>query len=64
MPLPLQAMLATRLKKKSSQMRLYTLLGYLSFTLQIALVTYNYDWEVVLIFYSENLLLKGHDFLE
>jgi len=45
-------------------MRLYTLLGYLSLTLQIALVTYNYDWEVVLIFYSENLLLKGHDFLE
>lgn len=41
-----------------------TLLRNLSLALQIALVSDNNNWEVVLVLDSQDLLLKGHDLLE
>lgn len=41
-----------------------TLLGNLSLALQITLVADDNDWEVVLVLYSQDLLLEGHDLLE
>lgn len=43
---------------------MHTLLRHLSLALQIALVAHDDDGKVVLVLYSEDLLLEGHDFLE
>lgn len=42
----------------------HTLLGNLSLALQIALVSDNDDWKIVLVLDSQDLLLEGHDLLE
>jgi hypothetical protein len=43
---------------------MHTLLRHLSLALQIALVAHDDDGKVVLVLYSEDLLLERHDFLE
>lgn len=45
-------------------MRQHTLPSNFSFTLQIALVSHNDHWEVVLVLDSQDLLLEGCDLFE
>jgi hypothetical protein len=43
---------------------MHTLLRNLSLVLQIALIAYHNDWEIILILNPQNLLLERQDFLE